>query len=75
MPTCAASPTLSPSTELVRRNERAFYAAYSKRHRPANRVGLLEREANFMATIRAQRQSNGFSEGYAHLSSAQLDDG
>ena len=63
MPTCGES-TFGRSMEYQQRLERTFYAEYSKRHPPKHRVSLVEREGQFMKTLRGERDTKGFSEGF-----------
>lgn len=56
--------TFGESTEYQVRKERAFYADWSRRHPPKNRVGLLAQEEMRMQKLRSERSTFGFSEGF-----------
>jgi hypothetical protein len=64
MPTCGEC-TFSVSTEHEHKTLRQFYANYSKQHPPKNRIGLVAREEQFMQDMRLERNTKGFSEGFA----------
>lgn len=63
MPTMGES-TFGASTEYQQKSERAFYAQWSKRHPPKNRVSLLEQEELRMKQLRKERNAVGFSESF-----------
>ena len=64
MPTMGES-TFGASTEYQQKSERAFYAEWSKRHPPKNRVSLLEQEELRMKQLCARREEAvGFSESF-----------
>ena len=63
MPTAGES-TFGHSTQYQEAMARSFYSAYSKRHPPKHRVGLLAREEAFMEQLRQTRNTKGFSEAF-----------
>lgn len=79
MPTCAASQQtetaagdrsahlkqLAMSTEYKTSSDRNFYKQYSHRHPPKARVPLIEREELFMAKLREERDTKGYSEAFS----------
>ena len=63
MPTMGES-TFGESTEYRVKKEHAFYAEWSRRHPPKNRVSLFAQEEMKMQRLRHERSTFGFSEGF-----------
>ena len=63
MPNCAVS-FMHPNPKLAASAEREFYKSYSARHRPKEYKSLLRREEENMASLRFERNTKGFSEGF-----------